>query len=300
MVKLNAQWRSARFGLRLLFWAASVVGYVFLVNAAITLALIPSLLSTTFFGYLGVGATIVIAMTFVAIVRRAVHIDSETLREQLLFVGLSIAAWVLLVFQPSLTTPVLHIMARATPWCIAVAAVLAGVGSFYLLTAWGSLTCWLSALATFALAALTLLLAASVMFPGWAEETLPEDLQTQSVMESGWLTVAIVGCLAIFTLAFYLRQLSLIFNDRTSAEYIINFIAFQVGATAVVMFAIWVLKDYEVQPVLQIGEFNFDLKFAALSACASLVAAAAGIWLSRCIAAARAVVNLNRLSPAGV
>jgi hypothetical protein len=151
-------WKGVRFGLTLNRLGSKVIGIIFLLQAAISLALAPWVVGRELHGIVGFALAIIIAFVFLGVVRYAVITQSDEMVIQIVFVIFSVVVCQLVYAHPETLERILVAMTKITPPVLLGSCALFLVGSFYSVTIFGGLFRWL-----FSAAALVALLGATAL-----------------------------------------------------------------------------------------------------------------------------------------
>ncbi|MFO1095081.1 MAG: hypothetical protein U0992_17510 [Planctomycetaceae bacterium] len=241
--KLAVRWRSARFGLNLIYLSCLAVGLLFLARSIAAVGLAPLIVSRQISGFLGFSLAAVLGALSFGLVRSAFQRDVEYFRWLLIFVAGAVATCLISTFSPGRLDPVLQWLPRSTTYVLYGAAAASLLGCFYCVSAWGSLKTWVSAAATFAAligAALFMLVANPV---SWATPWIPPMLRGSAFSTSPLVTAVALACVAVFCHSLYLRHLSRTVQDSATADYADDFRRFHLIGSAVILAAVFWKAD---------------------------------------------------------
>ena len=290
---MNLGWHSVRFGLTLNRISSKVIAIVFLLHAAISLALAPWVVGREVQGLVGFGLAILIAAIYLGIVRFVFITDSEDKGILVTFVIVSVVVCQLVYAHPATLEQVLTAMGRITPPVLLACCGLFFVGNLFNVTAWGGMLRWLcSAVAAVALFGAILLTLESTKIA--SEIAIPALVRDSLLYKFPKMSAVGLGCLGILFHGLSLRQIAKRFHDATTGKYAGRFLVFHVFAAAIVLGIDFFLRDHITQQVITVGAHIFDSVSILASAAIGLVVAIDGMWLSRAVAGAHDLINRQR------
>ncbi len=294
-------WKGVQFGLLLNWLSARVVAIVFLINAAISLALAPWIIGREFNPVIGFAVAMVIVAIYLGVIRRAFILQSEEMVTQIVFVIFSIIVCQLVYAHPQTLKWLLILAAEFTPLVLLGAIALLIVGSAFCLFGWANILSWLYAAGALASLLITGIIAARLTSQAenvrWIQAAIPDTFRNTEILNIPLISaVGLVGFATAFAIlhTLYLRCVAKYFHDSVTQEYIGNFFIFQICASLLIMARYYFLRNYETKAILILGPVTFDSLTIAANSLVSLLAAVSATWLGRSIKGASDLIDPHR------
>ncbi len=302
---MGVAWKSVRFGLILNGIGARVIAIVFLLNAAITLALLPWVVGREFNPVIGFFCAVALAAVYLGMVRRALILESEETATQIGFVVVSVLVCQLVYAHPATLQHVLLVSTELTPAVFAGSLALFVAGSVFCVLCWSGLRDLVLALLSLA----TMLVTGAVLLKlvslaenvRWIQAAIPHRLLAAELFEIPLFSI--IGLIASATCAvvlhgLFLRGVAGTYRDETTQKYVSRYLIYQLVASGAIAVAFYLIRDYRPRQVLAIGNASFDTLTICFNSIVSLLAAVAATWLGRAIRGVSGLIDPFRLAEA--
>jgi len=291
---MNSSWIGIRLGLTLNRISSKLIGILFLLDAAISLALAPWVVGREINGVVGFMLAVVLAAIYIGIVRYAIITQSEDMVIQIVFVIISIVVCQLVYAHPATLERILTAMVKITPLVVLAACALFCVGSVLGIAGFGGLLRWVFAFAAAAALLTAMMLVLDVTKIGHLNIPIPGAIRDSPVYKFPLLSALGLGCLGVLFQTLSLRQIAQRFHDSPSRNYAGRFAIYHVVASVIVLGVKFLLRDHRVFPMMVFGQHIFDSATILSGAATAVLVTIDGLWLSRAVAGARDLIDRRR------